>query len=168
VGLPLAVAAAGAGHYVVGYDTAPDRIERLETGLSPVEDVSDECLKHAIAAGSLRFTIDPGELRHCWTYVICVPTPLRDKAPDLSMVMSAIDTVAPNLSMGDLVILESTTYPGTTEDVVGPHLTRATGLQAGRDYHLAFSPERIDPGNNSYGISNTPKIVGGVGSRATK
>jgi UDP-N-acetyl-D-glucosamine dehydrogenase len=168
VGLPLAVAAARAGVSVVGYDVAERRVERLASGRSPIEDLSDLDLKAAVATGRLRFTAEPAGLAGCAGYVICVPTPLTDKAPDLSMVLSAVDTVAAALSPGDLVVLESTTYPGTTEDLVAPRLERATGLRAGRDYHLAFSPERIDPGNRRYGIANTPKIVGGMGPAATR
>jgi UDP-N-acetyl-D-glucosamine dehydrogenase len=166
VGLPLAVAAAGAGHRVVGYDVAADHVARLASGTSPIADVSDLDLKEALAAGNLRFTADPDDLASCRGYVICVPTPLTDKAPDLSMVLAAVDTVAASLSRGDLVVLESTTYPGTTEDVVAVRLAEATGLRAGPDYHLAFSPERIDPGNQAFGIRNTPKIVGGMGPAA--
>jgi UDP-N-acetyl-D-glucosamine dehydrogenase len=168
VGLPLAVAAAKADNSVIGYDIAKHHVERLASGQSSIEDVNDMSLKEAIAAGNLRFTTDSAELANCRSYVICVPTPLIDKAPDLSMVMSAVDMVAASLSPGDLVVLESTTYPGTTEDLIAPRLAQATGLEAGRDYHLAFSPERIDPGNRVYGITNTPKIVGGVGLAAAQ
>jgi nucleotide sugar dehydrogenase len=166
VGLPLALAAAGAGRTVVGYDVAGDHVARLASGTSPIADIGDLDLKEALATGNLRFTDDPGELAGCRAYVICVPTPLTDKAPDLSMVLAAVDTVAANLSPGDLVVLESTTYPGTTEDVVAVRLADATGLRAGADYHLAFSPERIDPGNQAFGIRNTPKVVGGMGPAA--
>jgi UDP-N-acetyl-D-glucosamine dehydrogenase len=168
VGLPLAVAAAGAGNQVVGYDVSARHVERLANGQSPIEDVSDQCLKEAVAGGGLRFTADPIELADCRCSVICVPTPLKDKVPDLSMVMAAVDTVAAYLSPGDLVVLESTTYPGTTEDLVAPRLARATGLEAARDYHLAFSPERIDPGNRHYHLANTPKVIGGMGPASTQ
>jgi UDP-N-acetyl-D-glucosamine dehydrogenase len=168
VGLPLAVAAATAGCPVVGYDIAQGHVDRLASGASPIEDVSDLQLKEALATGILRVTAHPNELAKCRAYVICVPTPLVDKAPDLSMVMSAVETVAINLSPGNLVVLESTTYPGTTEDLVAPRLAEITGLQAGRDYHLAFSPERIDPGNRTFGVTNTPKIVGGLGPTAAQ
>jgi UDP-N-acetyl-D-glucosamine dehydrogenase len=166
VGLPLAVAAAEAGHRVIGYDVAVDHVARLSSGASPIADVNDVDLKEAVASGNLSFTADPGDLAGCRSYVICVPTPLIDKAPDLSMVLAAVDTVAGSLAPGDLVVLESTTYPGTTEDVVAVRLAGATGLRAGADYHLAFSPERIDPGNQEFGIRNTPKVVGGVGAAA--
>jgi nucleotide sugar dehydrogenase len=168
VGLPLAVAAAGAGNQVLGYDIEAKHVERLAAGRSPVEDVNEQALKQAVTQGNLRFTADPAELTGCRCYVICVPTPLQEKAPDLSMVMAAVDTVAASLSPGDLVVLESTTYPGTTEDLVAPRLARATGLEAGHDYHLAFSPERIDPGNRLYHLANTPKVVGGIGPASTQ
>lgn len=168
VGLPLAVAAAGVGCPVVGYDIAQGHVDRLASGASPIEDVSDLDLKEVLTAGNLRVTADQSELAECRIYIICVPTPLVDKAPDLSMVKSAVETVAVNLSPGNLVVLESTTYPGTTEDLVAPRLAEVTGLQAGPDYHLAFSPERIDPGNRAFGITNTPKIVGGIGTAAAQ
>jgi UDP-N-acetyl-D-glucosamine dehydrogenase len=166
VGLPLAVRAAMAGHTVTGFDVAPERIAQLDSGVSPVEDVPDDELKHAVAAG-LRFTTDPAELAGCDTFVVCVPTPLADGAPDLSMVLSAVDVVAASLAPGDLVVLESTTYPGTTEELVAPRIAALAGLEAGRDYHLAFSPERIDPANPSFGLGNTPKVVGGLGRAAS-
>jgi nucleotide sugar dehydrogenase len=166
VGLPLAVAAAEAGHQVVGYDIAGEHVARLSSGASPIADVDDVELKEALVAGILTLTADPDDLAPCRSYIICVPTPLTDKAPDLSMVLAAVDAVAASLAPGNLVVLESTTYPGTTEDVVAVRLADATGLRAGIDYHLAFSPERIDPGNQQFGIRNTPKIIGGVGAAA--
>ena len=166
VGLPLALAAAEPGHHVIGYDIDGRHVRRLNAGKSPLEDVSDSELEKALASGNLRLTSRPEDLGECDSYIICVPTPLVDRAPDLSMVLSAVDVVAANLASGDLVVLESTTYPGTTQEMIAPRIAAATGLQAGQDYHLAFSPERIDPGNPSYGIRNTPKIVGGVGAAA--
>jgi UDP-N-acetyl-D-glucosamine dehydrogenase len=168
VGLPLAVAAARAGHRVVGYDIAQLHVDRLASGTSPIEDVSDLKLKETLASGRLRVTADANELASCSAYVICVPTPLVDKAPDLSTVLAAVETVAANLAPGNLVVLESTTYPGTTEDLVAPRIAELSGMQAGRDFHLAFSPERIDPGNRAFGITNTPKIVGGIGPPAAE
>jgi nucleotide sugar dehydrogenase len=168
VGLPLALAAAGAGHRVTGFDVDGERIERLAHGLSDVEDVSDLELKQAVVAGRVQFTIQATELASADTFVICVPTPLTDQLPDLSMVLAAVSTVGDNLEIGDLVILESTTYPGTTEEVVAPQLQRATGLVAGRDFGLVFSPERIDPGNASFDLRNTTKIIGGSDWRASQ
>jgi UDP-N-acetyl-D-glucosamine dehydrogenase len=168
VGLPLALAAAESGHRVIGYDVDEQHVKRLTTGQSPLEDVSHSELEQGLRSGNLQLTAHPGDLGEGDSYIICVPTPLVDKAPDLSMVISAVDVVAANLAPGDLVVLESTTYPGTTEDVIAPRIAAANGLQAAGDYHLAFSPERIDPGNRSYGIRNTPKIVGGVGEAAAR
>jgi UDP-N-acetyl-D-glucosamine dehydrogenase len=165
VGLPLAVTAARAGHNVTGFDTSPERVRQLDAGASPVEDVSDIDLKEAMAAG-LCLTTEPGDLAACDTYVICVPTPLAEGVPDLSAVLAAVDVVAANVRAGDLVILESTTYPGTTQELLAPRIASRTGLEAGRDYHLAFSPERIDPANRAFGLTNTPKVVGGLGSAA--
>ncbi len=164
VGLPLAVALAESGVEVVGYDVNPERIAGLCAGRSGIEDVPDA----AVSAPGLSFTSDAGDLAACSTYVLCVPTPLREGMPDLGAVESASRTVASVLRAGDLVVLESTTYRGTTEEVVGPLLDAGSGLVAGRDYLLAYSPERIDPGNPTYGIRNTPKVVGGIDGPSTK
>ena len=166
VGLPLACAAAGAGHRVVGYDPDRGRVAGLRQGRSPVEDVEDRLLEKALASGRLSFTDDPAEVTGSDTFVICVPTPLEEKTPDLSMVDAAVDVVAGALRPGGMVILESTTYPGTTEERVAPRLEEATGLTAPDDYHLVFSPERIDPGNPVYSLENTPRVVGGLGPAA--
>jgi UDP-N-acetyl-D-glucosamine dehydrogenase len=157
VGLPLAVALREAGVDVVGYDVDPLRVADLRAGRSGIEDVPD-----ADVAG-ITFTSDPAAAAACSTYVLCVPTPLREGMPDLGAVESAARAVATVLSAGDLVVLESTTYPGTTEEVVAPLLDAA-----GCEYLLAYSPERIDPGNPTYGIRNTPKVVGGVDGASTK
>ncbi len=166
VGLPLACAAAGAGHRVVGFDPDVERIAGLRQGRSPVEDVEDRLLEKVLASGRLSFTDDPADIAGSDTFVICVPTPLKEKTPDLSMVDSAVDVVGRVLRPGGMVILESTTYPGTTEERVGPRLAEATGLTAPADYHLVFSPERIDPGNPVYSLENTPRVVGGLGEAA--
>jgi nucleotide sugar dehydrogenase len=166
VGLPLACAAAEAGHRVVGFDVDRARVTGLRGGRSPVEDVEDRLLEKVLASGRLSFTDDPAAIEGRDTFVICVPTPLKDKTPDLAMVDAAVDVVAGVLRPGALVILESTTYPGTTEDRVGPRLAEATGLHAPDDYHLVFSPERIDPGNPTYSLGNTPRVVGGLGPAA--
>ncbi len=164
VGLPLAVALAEAGVSVVGFDVSPERVAGLRAGRSGIEDVPDA----AVAIPGLSFTADPGDIEACQAYILCVPTPLREGMPDLGAVESATRTVAAVLHIGDLVVLESTTYPGTTEEVVGPLLDSGSGLVAGRDYLLAYSPERIDPGNPTYGIRNTPKVVGGIDGTSTK
>src|SRR5262245_20340272 len=160
VGLPLALEAAGAGMRVHGLDCDGERIEALQAGRSYIDDVPDDRLGEALAAGFTP-TTDPQCLTAADTVVICVPTPLRESVPDLTAVLSATGTVAERLCRGALVVLESTTYPGTTEEVVLPRLSRG-GRRVGVDFHLAFSPERIDPGNPSFGLRNTPKIVGGV------
>jgi nucleotide sugar dehydrogenase len=166
VGLPLACAAAGAGHRVIGYDPDSERVEALLQGRSPVEDVEDRLLEKVLASGRLTFTDDASAVTGSNTFVICVPTPLTEKTPDLTMVDAAVDVVAGALRPGAMVILESTTYPGTTEERVAPRLAAATGLTAPADYHLVFSPERIDPGNPDYSLENTPRVVGGLGDAA--
>lgn len=158
----MALAEAGVG--VVGFDVNPQRVAGLRAGRSGIADVPDS----AVAILGLSFTDDPADIEGCQTYVLCVPTPLREGMPDLGAVESATRTVAASLRPGDLVVLESTTYPGTTEEVVGPLLDTGSGLTAGRDYLLAYSPERIDPGNPTYGIRNTPKVVGGIDAPSTK
>lgn len=167
VGLPLAVALVDAGSDVIGFDISTPRVAELREGRSGIEDISDETLSRALQS-SLRFTADINDARDATAYVICVPTPLREGMPDLSAVESATRAIAAVLRKGDLVVLESTTYPGTTEEVVGPLLEAGSGLVAGRDYHLAYSPERIDPGNPTYGIKNTPKVVGGIDGDSAK
>ncbi|ADU49773.1 nucleotide sugar dehydrogenase [Intrasporangium calvum] len=160
VGLPLAQAASRAGLTVVGLDIAEDVVASLNSGCSHIDDLSAADISQMLHAG-FRATTDPTELNAAETIVISVPTPLSpDGGPDLSAVEAAVATVAAQLRPGMLVILESTTYPGTTDEVVRPIL-EAGGLSAGTDFHLAFSPERIDPGNASFGATNTPKVVGG-------
>jgi UDP-N-acetyl-D-glucosamine dehydrogenase len=167
VGLPLAVALVEAGQPVVGYDVDQRRVCALNEGRSGIEDVSDATLAAALSDG---FSVTSGlsDTRSATTYVICVPTPLRDGMPDLTAVEGAARAVAEVLGGGDLVILESTTYPGTTEEVLAPLLEAGSGLRVGVDFLLAYSPERIDPGNVAYGITNTPKVVGGINEGATK
>lgn len=161
VGLPLAQEAVRAGLNVAWLDVDPGRVARLNAGRSPVDDISDDDLGRMIAAGFEAGT-DPATAARAGAIVICVPTPLSDEGgPDLSAVVSATESIAPHLRPGTLVVLESTTYPGTTEEVVQPILERS-GLRVGTDLHLAFSPERIDPGNREFGVRNTPKVVGGV------
>ncbi|HET6875842.1 MAG TPA: nucleotide sugar dehydrogenase [Acidimicrobiales bacterium] len=167
VGLPLAVAVADAGATVVGIDASQARVDQLNSGVSPVSDVPDALLVRVAGAGRYRASTLFADVRGCDVVVLCVPTPYSNQAPDLSHVESAARQVGAHLSPGTLVILESTTYPGTTEEVLLPLLEAASGLTGGEDFDVAFSPERIDPGNPEYGIHNTPKIVGGIGPRAT-
>jgi nucleotide sugar dehydrogenase len=160
VGLPLAQEATRAGLSVGGYDVTAAVVDGLNAGRSHVDDLSDADIATMVAAG-FRATTDPGMLAEADIAVICVPTPLsEDGGPDLRAVNSAVQAVADHLHPGMLVVLESTTYPGTTDEEVRPVL-EAQGLVAGADFHLAFSPERIDPGNPVYGMRNTPKVVGG-------
>ena len=167
VGLPLAMEASRAGMRVVGFDLNPDVVEGLNAGKSHVGDVSDseiaEMVRHGYAA-----TSDEQVLADAEVVVICVPTPLGDDGrPDLTAVESSVDAVAHNLRSGALVILESTTYPGTTEGLVQPLLERG-GRSIDHDFYLAFSPERIDPGNVAFTLRNTPKVVGGVTAASTR
>ncbi|MEU6339564.1 nucleotide sugar dehydrogenase [Streptomyces sp. NPDC046977] len=160
VGLPLAREAAAVGLSVVGHDLDPRVVAGLNAGRSHVDDVSDLDLERMLSAG---FTASTAQecLSEAQTVIICVPTPLSaDGGPDLTAVTGAAEAIAARLRPGVLVVLESTTYPGTTDEVVRPILERS-GLRAGQDFSLAFSPERIDPGNKKYGLRDTPKIVGG-------
>jgi UDP-N-acetyl-D-glucosamine dehydrogenase len=162
VGLPLAVQAARAGFRVTGYDTRDEIASGLMAGRSHVDDVTDAEVAAMVAQG-FRAVTDETRLGPSDVIVICVPTPLSvADGPDLSAVRAATATAGALLRPGTLVSLESTTYPGTTEEVVRPLLEKASGLSAGLGFSLAFSPERIDPGNPEYGFANTPKIVGGV------
>jgi UDP-N-acetyl-D-glucosamine dehydrogenase len=168
VGLPLAQEACGSGLRVVGLDTDPAVVSDLSTGLSHIDDIDSVDLAKMARAGFLA-TTDSSCIRGSDVVVICVPTPLdEDGTPDLSAVKAAAATVSENLQPGSLVVLESTTYPGTTEDVVRPILEAGSGLIAGTDFWLAYSPERIDPGNPRWGLRNTPKVVGGLTPACTK
>ena len=162
VGLPLAVAFARAGFPVIGVDTDPSRAALLAGGVSPVEDVPDDELAPLVRDGRLRVRSSPEALAEAEAIVICVPTPLgKSKEPDISFIVAAADGVARALRPGGLVVLESTTYPGTTEEVLLPRFGRG-GRRVGEDFFLGFSPERIDPGNRTWGLARIPKVVGGV------
>jgi UDP-N-acetyl-D-glucosamine dehydrogenase len=162
VGLPLAATFGKAGFRVLGVDADPARVARLLAGESPVEDVPSGVLLDLLRRGSLSVSGQSDVLAQADAILICVPTPLgKSKEPDISHVLAATDAVARILRPGQLVILESTTYPGTTEEVLLPRF-RARGLEVGTEFFLAFSPERIDPGNTRYDLSRIPKVVGGV------
>ena len=168
VGLPLAAEATRCGLAVAGYDPDDAVVSGLNAGRSHIGDVS--CAEvQAMLAGKFRATADETSIGSPATIIICVPTPLTaDSGPDLTAVKSAAAMTARQLSPGALVVLESTTYPGTTDEVVRPLLEKESGLTAGQDFSLAFSPERIDPGNATFGIRNTPKVVGGVTPSCTE
>ena len=167
VGLPLAVEFARAGFTTVGIDVDTRKTDAVNQGTSYIPDVPTEEVARLVASGKLRATTDAAVLAGLDTVNICVPTPLRKtKDPDMSFVVSAVEKVAAHLHPGMLVILESTTYPGTTEELVQPML-EAGGLKAGVDFFLAFSPERVDPGNPTFNTHNVPKVVGGVGAEST-
>jgi UDP-N-acetyl-D-glucosamine dehydrogenase len=167
VGLPLARQACSAGLSVVGYDISGTVVSALAAGHSHVDDVSDDDLARMTAAG-FRPTTDPSWISRADTVVLCVPTGLTaDGLPDLTAVRSAAEIVAGQLRPGTLVVLESTSFPGTTDEIVLPIL-QSSHLTAGQDFHLGYSPERIDPGNRDYGVRNTPKIVSGYTPLCTK
>jgi UDP-N-acetyl-D-glucosamine dehydrogenase len=160
VGLPLAVAFAEAGQRVVGVDISETRVSQLRAGESYIEDIPSEQLQ--AVASRIEATTRTARLALCDAVIICVPTPLTpNREPDLGPLIGASHVVADALQAGQLVVLESTTYPGTTRERVLPILEE-TGLVAGRDFHLAFSPERVDPGNETHALHNTPKILGGL------
>jgi UDP-N-acetyl-D-glucosamine dehydrogenase len=162
VGLPLAAEATRCGLTVTGYDPDAAVVSNLNTGRTHIADVSPDAIT-AMLANRFQATTDEAATGSPGTIVICVPTPLTaDNGPDLTAVKSAAEMSARRLRPGGLVILESTTYPGTTDEVVRPLLERESGLRAGTDFSLAYSPERLDPGNPAFGIRNTPKVVGGV------
>ena len=175
VGLPLTVAIARAGFRVTGIDICSEKIERLRQGISDVPDVPNEILAPFIRSGQIQVTTDFGVLRELDTVNICVPTPLREnRTPDMQFITAAVRQVAQHLHSEQLIILESTTYPGTTEEIILPelnaHFSKGTSpdtTQVGRDFYLAFSPERIEPGNSTYSMTNTPKIIGGVTPHCT-
>jgi UDP-N-acetyl-D-glucosamine dehydrogenase len=168
VGLPLVQQSIASGLHVTGLDVNKAVVDQLNAGVSHVDDLSDDEVARMLELG-FKATTDPSVLASADVAVICVPTPLSPQGgPDLAAVESATGLVAEHLHEEMLVVLESTTYPGTTEEIVKPALEEASGLVCGRDFNLAFSPERVDPGNPSYGIGNTPKVVGGVTSRCTE
>lgn len=162
VGLPLALRAAEVGYDVIGFELNLDRVKRLLNGQSYVEDISDERLSAAMAAGRYRPTDDPALMTGFDVAVIDVPTPLQDGNPNLSFVEEAASTLGSHLGPGATVVLESTSYPGTTEELLVPILEERSGLVAGKDFHVGYSPERIDPGNATWTLENTPKVVSGI------
>jgi len=168
VGLPLAVEFSRAGFAVTGFEVDARRVAEINAGRSYIGDVSDYTMREMAASKRLRATTDFDELGQMDTISICVPTPLRKtRDPDLTFIIGALDQIRPRLRAGQLIVLESTTYPGTTEELVLPKLEES-GLRAGRDFFLAFSPERVDPGNPTFTTRNIPKVVGGITPRCTE
>jgi len=167
VGLPLAISFGEANFRVIGIDVDGQVVKRLNRGVSHVTDISSKRLK-ALPKGALRFSKEFSEVKNCDVVIVCVPTPLgKTRDPDLSFVVNATQAISQHLCPGMLVLLESTTYPGTTEEIVRPLLEEAN-LKTGEDFFLAFSPERIDPGRQDFTLANTPKVVGGVTPECTE
>lgn len=162
VGLPLAVEKAKAGYKVIGFDVQKEKVELVNSGKNYIGDVVDSDLEKLVKTGMLKATESFEEVASCDCVCICVPTPLDiHQEPDITYVKSSTESIAKNLHKDMLVVLESTTYPGTTEELLKPILEKASGLKCGVDFYLAFSPERVDPGNLVYKTKNTPKVVGG-------
>ena len=166
VGLPVAVAAFSAGLSVIGIDSDQSRIDLLKSGKSPIEDVDSATVQSAVDQGRYYPTSEYSYASDFSVAVITVPTPLRNGSPDLTFIESAAKSLSPYLSQGSLVVLESTTYPGTTEELLAPILEAGSGLSAGDDFFLGYSPERIDPGNQKWTLLNTPKVVSGVNPKS--
>lgn len=166
VGLPLAVRAAEVGHRVFGYDVDPHRVQQLAAGQSYVEDVTSSRLRAVLDSGDYSATTDASALAGFDIAVITVPTPLRDGVPDLTYIETCARTLGQHLRPGATVVLESTTYPGCTEELLVPILEKASGLRAGDDFLAGFSPERIAPGNKRWSFDGTPKVVSGVDARS--
>jgi UDP-N-acetyl-D-glucosamine dehydrogenase len=162
VGLPVAIRAVEVGFNVVGFDTDASKIKRLAAGNSYIDDITDDRLNAALDSGRYEPSSDPERLAKFDFAVIDVPTPLKDGVPNLTFVQAAAHALSRHLSPGATVILESTSYPGTTEELLAPILEDGSGLVAGRDFHVGYSPERIDPGNAKWGLENTPKVVSGI------
>jgi len=169
VGLPLATIFAEAGFNVIGIEPDSSKVEKLSRGESYIQDVGDEQLGRLVQSGKLQATTDFSVLAEADAVSICVPTPLRKTGdPDLSFILVATDELAKYMHRGVVVVLESTTYPGTTREILLPKLTEASGLQVGKDFFLAFSPERVDPGRTDWTTYNTPKVIGGITSTCSE
>lgn len=168
VGLPLSVELAHAGFKVIGYDVSKAKVALINSGCSDIADIPDAAVKEVVKSGHLKATTNPKSISKMDAISICVPTPLsKTKDPDVSYILAAMDWIKNRIKKGTLVVLESTTYPGTTEDLILPLLEKS-GLKVGRDIFLAFSPERVDPGNKEYTTKNTPRVVGGITPLCTR
>ena len=167
VGLPLAVEKAKAGFKTVGFDVQESKVDMVNAGHNYIGDVVDEELSKLIETGMLSATNDFSFIKDVDFVAICVPTPLDShQQPDINYVRSSTELIAKYMKVGTIVVLESTTYPGTTEELLKPILEKGSGLECGKDFYLGFSPERVDPGNAVYKTKNTPKVVGGIGKDA--
>ena len=169
VGLPLAVDKAKHGFETIGFDVQKEKVDMVNAGKNYIGDVVDADLQEIVASGMLKATTDFSFVKDVDFVAICVPTPLdAHQQPDISYVKSSTETIAKYLKKGTMVVLESTTYPGTTEELLKPILEEGSGLKCGEDFYLGFSPERVDPGNQVYKTSNTPKVVGAIGDDAVE
>ena len=169
VGLPLAVEKAKAGFKTIGFDVQSEKVRLVNEGHNYIGDVVDSDLKELVERGMLRATTDFSFVKDVDFIAICVPTPLdRHQQPDISYVRASVESISKYLQKNRVIVLESTTYPGTTEELIKPILEEGSGLKCGKDFYLGFSPERVDPGNLIYKTKNTPKVVGGVGKDATQ
>jgi len=168
VGLPLAINFSKGGFKVYGIDIDKNRVSRLNSGTSYILDVPSSDIKAALKDKTLVATTNFSAIKYLDAVIICVPTPLyKTKEPDVSYIVSAVEHIKKYMKKGQIVVLESTTYPGTTEEVMLPIL-ESTGLKEGKDFYLAFSPERIDPSNKKYHTKNTPKIIGGISKQSNE
>lgn len=168
VGLPLAVESGKAGYTVTGIDLNDEKIAMLNQGMNYIPDIPDEDIVKLVSNGKLKATNNFEEIGKSDIIIICVPTPLdKNKQPVTKYIEEALDASHPNIRKGQLFILESTTYPGTTEEVILPRI-ESKGLKIGMDFYLAYSPERIDPGNVNFNVCNVPKVVGGVTPNCTE
>ena len=169
VGLPLAVDKAKHGFKTIGFDVQKEKVDLVNAGKNYIGDVVDADLQELVASGMLKATTDFSFVKDVDFIAICVPTPLdAHQQPDISYVRSSAEAIAKYLTKGTMVVLESTTYPGTTEELLMPILEKGSGLKCGEDFYLGFSPERVDPGNKTYKTSNTPKVVGAIGADASE
>ena len=169
VGLPLAVEKAKAGFETIGFDVQPAKIDMVNAGHNYIGDVVDEDLKKLVKEGMLKATTDFAFVKDVDFIAICVPTPLDEhQQPDISYVKNSTIEISKHMTKGTMVVLESTTYPGTTEELIKPILEEGSGLKCGEDFYLGFSPERVDPGNKQFKTKNTPKVVGAIGKDATE
>lgn len=169
VGLPLAVEKAKAGYKTIGFDIQDEKVDLVNQGTNYIGDVVDDDLKKLVEEGKLSATTDFSFVKDVDFIAICVPTPLDEhQQPDISYVKTSTEAIAMYLKKGTMVVLESTTYPGTTEELIKPILENGSGLKCGTDFYLGFSPERVDPGNKQFKTKNTPKVVGAIGKDATE